>query len=637
MPTAEQTLEEFRQKILELLPKDVSITSIDFEGPQIVIYTEEPQKFAENEELVRSIAKELKKRIAVRPSPEKLMEPERAVKYIYEIIPEDSGIRDIHFDFDACEVVIEAEKPGLVIGRRGATLRDITKRIGWRVNVIRAPPIQSTTIKNIRQFLRAEGNFRREFLKRVGKHIFREKLSSDEWVRVTMLGGCREVGRSAFLLSTPETRILIDCGVNVSSDGEMPYLYVPEVQPLDQLDAVVITHAHLDHSGLLPLLFKYGYDGPVYVTPPTRDLMVLLQLDYLEVSVREGRRPPYKSQMIREALRHTIPLNYGDVTDIAPDVKLTFFNAGHILGSAVAHFHIGSGLYNVVFTGDIKYERTLLFDPAVNEFSRVEALVIEGTYGGSNDFQPSRREAERRLQEVVKRTLSRGGKVIIPAFAVGRSQEVMIVLEESIRNGIIDEVPVYLDGMIWEATAIHTAYPEYLNKNLRNMIFHKGLNPFLSDIFVQVDDADKRKDVIESSEPSIILATSGMLNGGPVIEYLKGLASDERNTLIFVGYQAEGTLGRRIQRGWKEIQFSTGEGKTEVVKINMEVVTVDGFSGHSDRGQLIEYVRRMKPQPSKVICVHGEGSKCIELASAIHKKFGIDTRAPMNLETIRLI
>ena len=169
------------------------------------------------------------------------------------------------------------------------------------------------------------------------------------------------------------------------------------------------------------------------------------------------------------------------------------------------------------------------------------------------------------------------------------------------------------------------------------MNFHKGLNPFLSDVFVQVDAVDQRKEVIESPEPSIILATSGMLNGGPVIEYLKGLAYDERNTMIFVGYQAEGTLGRRIQRGWKEVQFSTGEGKTEVVKINMEVITVDGFSGHSDREQLLEYVRRMKPQPSRVVCVHGESSKCIELASAIYKKFGIDTRAPMNLETLRLI
>jgi Predicted metal-dependent RNase, consists of a metallo-beta-lactamase domain and an RNA-binding KH domain len=160
-------------------------------------------------------------------------------------------------------------------------------------------------------------------------------------------------------LSTPETKILIDCGVNMGSDNNAyPYLYIPEVTPLTDLDAVVVTHAHLDHSGLVPLLYKYGYDGPIYLTPPTRDLMLLLQLDFIDVSVREGKDAPYESSMVREALKHTIPLSYEAVTDIAPDVHLTLHNAGHILGSSTAHLHVGEGLCNVVFTGDIKYEKT---------------------------------------------------------------------------------------------------------------------------------------------------------------------------------------------------------------------------------------------------------------------------------------
>ncbi len=220
----------------------------------------------------------------------------------------------------------------------------------------------------------------------------------------------------------------------------------------------------------------------------------------------------------------------------------------------------------------MKYERTFLFDPAFNGFTRLEALVMESTYGGMHDFQPSRREAEKNLKEEIERTLKQGGKVIIPAFAVGRSQEVMIALE-----GMQLEVPVYLDGMIWEATAIHSAYPEYLNKNLKNSIY-QGENPFLSDIFVQVDDAEKRREIIGGSESSIILSTSGMLNGGPVLEYLKGLAGDERNTLIFVGYQAEGTLGRRIQKGWDEIQLSA-DGKMVNIKMRMGTATIDGFPG----------------------------------------------------------
>ncbi len=635
--TADDLLEEYRKRIVEILPKDIKITDVDFEGPNLVIYTESPKTFADDGAMVKILAKELKKRIIIRPNPEVLMKPEEALKVIHDVIPKEGGIQDIYFEYNRGEVVIEAEKLGLVIGKKGAILRDIIRKTGWRPRVIRSPPIQSSTIKDVRRYLRSESDFMLKFLRRIGRKIHTRSTSTDGWARLTALGGCKEVGRSAFLLSTPETRILVDCGVNVSNENETPYLYIPEVSPIDHIDAVVVTHAHLDHSGLVPLLFKYGYDGPVYTTMPTRDLMMLLQLDYIEVSSREGKRIPYNSSMIREVLRHIICLDYGEVTDIAPDVKLTLFNAGHILGSAIAYFHIGNGFsHNIAFTGDIKYERTLLFEPAVNDFPRVETLVMESTYGGVDDFQPSRKEAEARLQEEIKKTISRGGKVIIPAFAVGRSQEVMLVLEESIRKKIIDDVPVYLDGMIWEATSIHSAYPEYLNRNLRDLIFHNDLNPFLSDIFVEVDDADKRNEIIESNEPSIIISTAGMLNGGPVMEYLKGLAADERNMLIFVGYQAEGTLGRRIQKGWNEIQFSSN-GRTVSTEINMEVKTIDGFSGHSDRNQLLEFIRRMRPQPSRVICVHGEERKCLELASAIYKRFNIETRVPTNLETIRLV
>ena len=627
--SAEGKLSELKKRIKEILQDDVSISGVEFEGPELVIYTEDTLKFVDDGAMVRTLAKELKKRISVRPSSNILMEPEKASKVIYDIIPEEGGIKDIYFDMDKAEVIIEAEKPGLVIGTHGATLREVAKVIGWRPNVIRAPPIQSSVIKNIRRYLREESDFRKSFLKKVGRRIYSEKLIEDEWLRITALGGCREVGRNAFMLSTPETRILIDCGVSVGSEG-MPYLYVPEVTPISNIDAVVITHAHLDHTGLVPLLYLYGYDGPIYITQPTRDLMALLLLDYLEVSAREGKKIPYKSSLIRDAIRHTIPLKYGDVTDIAPDVKLTLYNAGHILGSSIAYFHVGNGLYNVAFTGDMKYERTFLFDPAFNGFTRLEALVMESTYGGMHDFQPSRREAEKNLKEEIERTLKQGGKVIIPAFAVGRSQEVMIALE-----GMQLEVPVYLDGMIWEATAIHSAYPEYLNKNLKNSIY-QGANPFLSDIFVQVDDAEKRREIIDGPESSIILSTSGMLNGGPVLEYLKGLAGDERNTLIFVGYQAEGTLGRRIQKGWDEIQLSA-DGKMVNIKMRMGTATIDGFSGHSDRNQLLEYVKRIRPLPSKVMCMHGESNKCIALASGIHKKLNIETSAPMNLETLRLV
>ncbi|MBW1947269.1 MAG: beta-CASP ribonuclease aCPSF1 [Deltaproteobacteria bacterium] len=636
--SVEQVLEELKAKISKKLPAGVTISLIEFEGPELVIYTPEPKKLADNGDVIRNLAKDLRKRLVVRPDPGVLADPDVVIEMIAKIVPEDAGITSHYFDPDTGEVIIEAEKPGIVIGRHGSTLREITKEIGWTPKVVRTPPIKSSTVKNIRQYNRDHKEERKALLKTIGRTIHREISAKDKWVRVTALGGCREVGRSCFMLSTPETKVLIDCGVNVGSDDNAtPYLYIPEVSPISQIDAVVLTHAHLDHSGLIPLLYKYGYEGPVYCTPPTRDLMALLQLDFIDVAAKEGKTIPYESSMIRETLKHTITLNYGDVTDIAPDMKLTLHNAGHILGSSVVHFHVGDGLYNIAFTGDHKYEKTRLFDPAVNSFPRIETIITESTYGGSKDMQPSRREAENRLKDIVKETIARGGTVLIPAFAVGRSQEVMLVLEEIIRKGFIDDnIPVYLDGMIWEATAIHTTYPEYLNGELKNLIFHKGMNPFLADCFEQVDSVEKRKDILTNPRPGVILATSGMLNGGPIMEYLRAYGPDEKNALVFVGYQAEGTMGRRLQKGWSEIPVYNN-GKSDIIKINLQVQTVDGFSGHSDRRQLMDYIKKMKPRPEHILTEHGDEKSCLDLASSIYRKYRIETRAPMNLETIRLI
>ena len=287
----EDVLLDLKHKIEKNLPEGVTITDVEFEGPQLVLYTEEPRKFADDGNIIRNLAKELRTRIAMRPDPRVLATPEDSISIIEEVVPKESGISSYYFDPDSGEVIVEAEKPGLVIGKHGATLRDITKQIGWIPKVVRTPPIKSRTVKNIREFMRNNLKERKEILKSVGRKIHKECTSKDQWVRITSLGGCKEVGRSCFLLSTPESRIMIDCGVNIGSDENMtPYLYIPEVFPLNQIDAVVVTHAHLDHQGLVPLLFKYGYEGPIYCTPPTRDLMVLLQLDYIDVAAKRGEK-----------------------------------------------------------------------------------------------------------------------------------------------------------------------------------------------------------------------------------------------------------------------------------------------------------------------------------------------------------
>src|SRR5512137_1456434 len=397
----EKILEDARDAVKKTIPTNIEVTDVDFEGPVIVIYTKNLEEFAHNNDLVRQLAQTLRRRVAIRPDPSTLADPEAVEKRIREIIPVEAEITDIYFEQDTGEVTIEALAPGLVIGKQGAVLNEIKKEVGWAPKVVRAPPIPSKTVSDIRTYLRKNQEERKEFLRKVGKKLMRPRLNDETWLRITSLGGYREVGRSATLLMTRESKVLIDCGVSVAAEdgGSTPYLSAPELMPIESIDAVVITHAHLDHCGLVPALFKYGYEGPVYCTNPTRDLMSLLQLDFIKVAVGEAKKAPYESSHIRDVVMHCIPLKYGETTDISPDVRLTFQNAGHILGSSIAHFHVGDGLYNIAFTGDIKFEKSWLFNAAVNKFPRLETLVIESTYGGYHDMQPSRQDATNQLRE----------------------------------------------------------------------------------------------------------------------------------------------------------------------------------------------------------------------------------------------
>ncbi|MFN3527800.1 MAG: MBL fold metallo-hydrolase RNA specificity domain-containing protein, partial [Candidatus Altarchaeaceae archaeon] len=315
--------------------------------------------------------------------------------------------------------------------------------------------------------------------------------------------------------------------------------------------------------------------------------------------------------------------------DITPDMKLTFYNAGHILGSAIAHIHIGEGLHNVVYTGDIKFGNVKLLEAANTNFNRVETLIIESTYGGKNDVFPPRKEAEERLINLIKETINRKGKVIIPVFAVGRAQEVMVTLAEH-----KDElnVPVYLDGMISEATAIYATYPEYLNSYMRNKIFNDE-NPFDSEIFHKVKD---REEILTMDDPLVVLSTAGMMTGGPVLEYFKKWCSDERNTLCFVGYQARGSLGRELQEGAKEVKL-LDKGIMKSYEVKMQVETIEGFSGHSDKRELLGYLKKINPQPKRILFVHGEKEKVMNMCASTMRFFGIECHAPRNFDGIRLV
>ncbi|MEW5896079.1 MAG: beta-CASP ribonuclease aCPSF1 [Nanoarchaeota archaeon] len=623
------------KEIIKLLPEG-KISDAAFEGANIVLYTKNKDFFIDNGGTIRNAVKEFRKRIELRPDPSLCMELEEAKKFIQQIIPEEACAQEFIFDPPRSQVIIHAEKPGLVIGKQGEYLKEIREKTFWVPLIQRLPPIRSRLIEGIRSVLYENAAERKKFLDKTGHRIYdgwiREK--KHEWVRLSCLGASRQVGRSCFLLQTPESRVLLDCGIDPGQEGaeSYPFLDAPEFN-ISEIDAVVVTHSHLDHSGLIPYLFKFGYTGPVYCTLPTRDVMSLLQLDMIKIQRSEGKEPIYTSEEVRQMVLHTICPDYEEVTDITPDVRLTFYNAGHILGSSIVHLNIGNGLHNFAYTGDLKYARSNVLESADTQFPRLETLMIESTYGGKENVIMER-EADDYMIDVIQKTFERGGKVLMPVLGAGRAQEVMIIVERLMREKRIPEVPVYLDGMLWDVTAIHTAYPEFLNRNIREHIFHKENNPFLSPVFKQVGLPKERKKIILEEGPCLILATSGMLIGGASVEYLKELCEGKKHSLVFSCYQPPGTLGHRIREGEKEVMFRDN-GKGQVYNINMEVHKVE-ITGHSDRKQLMNFIKRCNPQPRKIIIVHGESSRCLDLASSVHKTFRIETVAPKNLEVIRI-
>lgn len=623
--------------VLQNIPPESGVTRIEYEGPRIALYTKNPRFLLSNNNVISGLVNAVKKRVVVRTD-KSIRKPEAEVKDTFlSLIPKEAEVMGVFFDAALGEVLLEAKNPQLLAQGKGFDPIEFACGYGWKLKVRRAPNLPSPTLQNIYHTLVTGSEQRVKILKEAGERIFRPRLNQEDEAVVWMLGASREVGRSSILVETAESKLLLDCGINPGTKNSW------DAYPrfdwldfnLDEIDAVVISHAHLDHTGFLPALFKYGYDGPVYCSEPTLSLMTLLQMDYVKVASMEGGTPLYDIRDVREVIKHCIPLPYASVTDVSPDVKLVLNNAGHILGSATVHLHIGEGAHNIVYTGDFKFGKTRLLERAIWEYPRVETLIIESTYGAKEDIMPTREEVEMTLINSINETLKEGGKVLIPVPAVGRAQEVMLVLDEYMKQGSLIEAPIFIEGMITEATAIHVTYSDYLAKELKTKISETNMNPFLSEYFTTIEHPSNRAEALREG-PAIIMATSGMLEGGPVVEYFEELAPIEKNKIVFVSYQIPGTMGRRVLDATKQVSLMGDGGKIKILDIKCKVERIEGFSGHSDYNQIMKFVSKLRPKLQRVIVNHGEKKKTENVSNAITRIFKIPAFQPFMQEAIKV-
>ena len=645
--------------IFESIPKESQITLARFEGPNIALYTKNPRfSLTELTYYLSSLSKNLKKRFVVRTDQSIRLQEDETRSIVSRILPKEVIVSALFCDEATGEVVLEVNKPESVISE---TIISIAEATGWIAHLRRSPHIPSMSIKNIHTILKSSSKERSNFLRELGNRVFRDPIIKKEdetqekenmseralvndkqnknWnnkeVYIFCLGGVKQVGRSCFIVMTSESKIMLDCGINPGENNAIDAY--PRIDwfdfKLEDLDAIIISHAHIDHQGFLPTLFKYGYDGPVYCTEPTLPLMNLLQLDSVKISQNNGVYCPYEIRDINEIIKHCITLPYGKPTDISPDTTITLNNAGHIMGSATVHLNI-SGAHNILYSGDYKYAKTQLLDSAVSNYPRVETLITESTYGASSDLMPDQRVVYNSFTENINQTLTNGGKVLIPVPAVGRAQEIMLVLDKEMKEGRLIEAPIYIEGMISEASAIHMSYAHYLGQEVRRSV-SQGINPFQSEYFTVVNGWGKRDEVLKDQNPAIIMATSGMLEGGPSVEYFKEIATKENNKMIFVSYQINGTLGRRVLDGnTNEVSMMEKNGKVKVIPLKCKTQKIDGFSGHSDFNQILNFVSRIKPK--RVLVNHGERTKSENTASTIYNKLGIRSSVPDNREILKL-
>jgi uncharacterized protein len=610
--------------ILQNLPKECSLTKIEYEGPRIALHTNKPQFLLENNKILSNIVGQIKKRIVLRID-ETIRIDEREVQKVSEkYVPQESGITEILFDPALGEATIFVRKLSEII-KDEKIINNIILESGWKISFKKAPK-SMVAIKNINKIIRNASDYRIQFYKRIGEKIFREKLDPNIEANLNSLGGFAEIGRSSMILSTNESNVLLDCGMNIYSKD--PLSRFPRFDStgikLSEIDAVLLTHAHFDHMGFLPMLFKYGYNGPVYCTEPTSYLMYILYKEYIK---RYGSDAHYTDKEFEKIFSHLIHLNYNIVTDVAPDIKVTFYNAGHIIGSSSFHLHLGNGDHNFVYTGDIKFGKSSYLENAVWNFPRVETLLIEGTNGGRDDSYLSREDAQERLIEEINKVIRNQKLVLMPSQLIGTSQELLITLDMLIKQKKIMKCRLYIDKLVTEINSIHEFNLEFLNRELQQSIISNDYNPFRSRNITLISDI-----ATQELDPGIIIYPSSMLNCIYSKDYLKKVSDDPGNLIIFTTIPTGMTLGKEIIDGQRKISLNDQD-----FEIRCAIETMYSFNSHSDFNQLNAYISRLRPKLRKILVNHGEKSKVQNFSGYSSKVHNISTQYLQNQEAIKLL
>jgi uncharacterized protein len=625
-PYHESTSQNIMAVILHSLPSESYITKIEYEGPRIALYSKNPGYLIQNTQILSNMVNTIKKRIVVRTDESIRKSEEECIEILNKAIPKEVGIIEIFFDHALGEVEIFVEKPSLIANAGGDyASADLVGKIGWQIRIRKATQSMSI-IRHINKILHDKTNERIHFYKEVGEKIFRSKLNDITEVSLITLGGFAEIGRSSMLLITDESKILLDCGMNMLGVDSLSILPRFDIVGLkvNEIDAIVLSHAHLDHTGFLPALFKHGYRGPVYCSEPTLPLMNLLQEKYMN-NIR--CTAPYSDKDLDNVITHTIPLVFGTVTDISPDIKLMLSNSGHILGSALIHLHIGNGDHNIVYTGDMKFGKTYSLENSSWNFPRVETMIIESTYGSKEDVFPRREEADVHLIDIINNTISENGKILFPVPVVGLSQELILSINMYMKAGRITETTVLIEKIISDSMSIYEAYPQYLSKEIKHILLEGEENPFRSKQFLIVESQ-----TLDNKVPAVIIAPSSMLTSGPSVGYLEQICEDPKNRLILSSFQAQGTPGKLIQDGSREVIIN---GKN--IRLDCQVERIEGFNTHSDYNQSIAYITRLQSKLRRVLVNHGERGKVQNLATSINRMFKIPTQHPLVQEAIKLL